>query len=172
MGICRKSARHLDGLHGTGDACGLGRKGTATGKLSFISAHGGRPSVHLKVVAETCGLAGRWRCACDFRQVSKPRPDTHAGSARGNASTTCSLEASRVREFLFIYCNAALRVPARLAWLAPLVRVVFGYFWLETGWAKLHNLDGFTARFLDWGVPYPGFNAALSAWTEFSWAVS
>ena len=78
-----------------------------------------------------------------------------------------------MREFLFIYCNAALRVPARLAWLAPLVvRVVFGYFWLETGWAKLHNLDGFTARFLDWGVPYPGFNAALSAWTEFSWAVS
>jgi putative oxidoreductase len=37
-------------------------------------------------------------------------------------------------------------------WLGPLVvRLVFGYFWLETGIAKVQN---------------PAFNAALSAWTE------
>lgn len=55
----------------------------------------------------------------------------------------------------------------RLAWLAPLlIRLVFGYFWLETGWAKLHNLDGFTERFIGWGVPFPAFSAALSAWAE------
>ncbi|MEP6907639.1 MAG: DoxX family protein [Pseudoxanthomonas sp.] len=52
-------------------------------------------------------------------------------------------------------------------WLGPLVvRLVFGYFWLETGIAKVHNLDGFTQRFVGWGIPYPAFNAALSAWTE------
>jgi putative oxidoreductase len=56
----------------------------------------------------------------------------------------------------------------RLIWLAPLlIRVVFGYFWLETGWAKLHNLDGFTARFEQWGIPFPAFSAGLSAWAEF-----
>jgi putative oxidoreductase len=52
-------------------------------------------------------------------------------------------------------------------WLGPLViRLVFGYFWLETGIAKVHNLDGFTQRFVGWGIPHPAFNAALSAWTE------
>lgn len=55
-----------------------------------------------------------------------------------------------------------------LDWLAPLlIRLVFGYFWLETGWAKLHNLDGFAGRFTEWGIPFPLFNATLSAGTEF-----
>ena len=52
----------------------------------------------------------------------------------------------------------------RLIWLAPLlIRIVFGYFWLETGWAKLHNLE----RFMQWGIPFPAFSAGLSAWAEF-----
>ncbi|RUL74829.1 DoxX family protein [Dyella choica] len=51
--------------------------------------------------------------------------------------------------------------------LGPLViRLVFGYFWLETGIGKVQNLDGFTQRFIGWGIPHPAFNAALSAWTE------
>jgi putative oxidoreductase len=41
-----------------------------------------------------------------------------------------------------------------------------GYFFFETGWGKLHNLDAFTARFVQWGIPHPAFNAALSAYTE------
>ena len=57
----------------------------------------------------------------------------------------------------------------RIEWLGPLVmRVVFGYFWLETGIAKVHNLDGFTQRFIGWGIPLPAFSAALSAWTELA----
>lgn len=52
-------------------------------------------------------------------------------------------------------------------WLAALlVRLFVGYFFFETGWAKLHNLDAFAARFMQWGIPYPVFNAALSAYTE------
>jgi putative oxidoreductase len=52
-------------------------------------------------------------------------------------------------------------------WLGPLViRLVFGYFWLETGIGKVQNLEGFTQRFIGWGIPHPAFNAALSAWTE------
>ena len=55
----------------------------------------------------------------------------------------------------------------RLRWLGPLVlRVFFGYFWLETGWGKLHNLDGAIARFVDWGLPLPTWSAPLSAGTE------
>jgi len=53
-------------------------------------------------------------------------------------------------------------------WLAQLlVRLFVGYFFMETGWGKLHNLDGFAQRFAGWGIPYPYFNAALSAYTEF-----
>ena len=53
-------------------------------------------------------------------------------------------------------------------WLIVLtVRLYFGYFWAETGWAKLHNLDGASERFLNWGIPFPQFNAALSAGAEF-----
>lgn len=64
-------------------------------------------------------------------------------------------------------CVAALRVLDRWTDVGPLVvRVVFGYFWFETGLAKVQNLDGFANRFVEWGIPFPHFNAALSAWTE------
>jgi putative oxidoreductase len=57
---------------------------------------------------------------------------------------------------------------ASLDWLAPLmVRIYFGYFWAETGWGKIHNLDAFTQRFIGWGIPYPHFSAALSGYTEW-----
>lgn len=52
--------------------------------------------------------------------------------------------------------------------LAPLLmRLYFGYFWLETGWAKLHNIDAFTQRFMGWGIPLPHLSAVVSAFTEF-----
>jgi len=73
-----------------------------------------------------------------------------------------------MKQFVVDQCNALLRLASALDWLAPLaIRLLFGYFWLETGWAKLHNLDGFTERFTGWGIPYPAFSASLSAATEF-----
>ena len=73
-----------------------------------------------------------------------------------------------MRAFVVDHCNALLKFADSLDWLAPLVvRLFFGYFWLETGWAKLHNLDAFTERFIGWGIPFPAFSAALSAGTEF-----
>jgi putative oxidoreductase len=55
----------------------------------------------------------------------------------------------------------------RQDWIAQLlVRLFVGYFFVETGWGKLHNLEGFAQRFAGWGIPYPHFNAALSAYTE------
>jgi putative oxidoreductase len=52
-------------------------------------------------------------------------------------------------------------------WLAALLmRLFVGYFFFETGLAKLHNLDAFTVRFTQWGIPHPAFSAALSAYTE------
>jgi putative oxidoreductase len=72
-----------------------------------------------------------------------------------------------MKETIAKLCGAALRVLDRWTDLGPLVaRVVFGYFWFETGLAKVQNLDGFANRFVEWGIPFPHFNAALSAWTE------
>jgi putative oxidoreductase len=74
-----------------------------------------------------------------------------------------------------VYQKKLLTVAAELSdrlsasWWIPalLMRLFVGYFFMETGWAKIHNLDGFTMRFAQWGIPYPAFNAALSAYTEF-----
>jgi putative oxidoreductase len=55
---------------------------------------------------------------------------------------------------------AASWIPALLA------RLFVGYFFMETGWGKIHNLDSFAMRFAQWGIPHPAFNAALSAYTE------
>ncbi len=59
-------------------------------------------------------------------------------------------------------------VAESLDWLAPLLmRLYFGYFWAETGWAKIHNLDAFAQRFVGWGIPHPYLSAVLSGYTEW-----
>jgi putative oxidoreductase len=55
----------------------------------------------------------------------------------------------------------------RAAWIPQLlVRLFVGYFFLETGWAKAGNLNAMAERFTGWGIPFPAFSAALSAYTE------
>ena len=72
-----------------------------------------------------------------------------------------------MRAFIVDRCKALLALADSLDWLAPLVmRLFFGYFWLETGWAKLHNLDAFIERFIGWGIPFPAFSATLSSLTD------
>jgi putative oxidoreductase len=55
----------------------------------------------------------------------------------------------------------------RAQWLPQLlVRLFVGYFFLETGWGKVNNIEGMTERFTDWGIPFAHFNAVLSGYTE------
>jgi putative oxidoreductase len=64
--------------------------------------------------------------------------------------------------------DEALRRLTRAEWLPQLlVRLFVGYFFVETGWGKIHNLEGMTERFTGWGIPFPAFNAAFSGWIEF-----
>ena len=49
---------------------------------------------------------------------------------------------------------------------ALLVRLFVGNFFFETGIGKVQNLDVMTERFIEWGIPFPAFNAALSGYTE------
>ena len=53
---------------------------------------------------------------------------------------------------------------SKMTWIpALLTRLFVGYFFFTSGWAKIHDLATFTANFQSWGIPYPAFNAALSA---------
>lgn len=55
----------------------------------------------------------------------------------------------------------------RLFWLAPLVgRLSVGLLFVSTGWGKVHDLAKVTEFFVKLGIPAPGFNAALVAYTE------
>jgi len=66
------------------------------------------------------------------------------------------------------WLRRSLGLADSLDWLAPLLmRIYFGYFWAETGWGKIHNLDAFAQRFVGWGIPYPHLSAALSGYTEW-----
>lgn len=59
--------------------------------------------------------------------------------------------------------NIALDKLSQHEWLGSLLlRLVFGWFWLETGWAKLHNLEFFSQRFVEWGIPLPMLSATAS----------
>ena len=63
--------------------------------------------------------------------------------------------------------NIALDKLSRHEWLGPLLlRLTFGWFWLETGWAKLHNLEFFAGRFVEWGIPWPMLSATVSGATD------
>jgi putative oxidoreductase len=60
------------------------------------------------------------------------------------------------------------RALQRFEWIPLLLtRLFIGYFFAETGWGKIHNLDAMTQRFIEWGIPLPAFNAALSGYMEF-----
>lgn len=55
-----------------------------------------------------------------------------------------------------------------LAWLPPTAaRVIVGWVFLESGWGKLHNLEGVVKFFTDLGIPAPQLQAPFVAGTEF-----
>lgn len=67
--------------------------------------------------------------------------------------------------------NLLIIWPKRLAehflWVGPLVaRLVVGYTFMLTGWAKLQNLPAITQNFIDWGIPFPHFMTPFVACWE------
>lgn len=80
------------------------------------------------------------------------------------ARATAAIETSDPAPGMLQRLHAALD---RRQWLGPLLlRLVFGWFWVETGWAKLHNLAFFSQRFVEWGIPFPTLSATLSGATD------
>lgn len=62
----------------------------------------------------------------------------------------------------------AARIAGAFHWLPPLLaRVVVGWVFLQSGWAKLHDLGQVTAYFTELGLPAPAFQATMASSTEF-----
>lgn len=48
------------------------------------------------------------------------------------------------------------KIASHFEWAGPLIaRVIVGYTFMLTGWAKLQNLDRITEAFIEWGIPLP-----------------
>jgi putative oxidoreductase len=54
-------------------------------------------------------------------------------------------------------------------WMGPLIaRIIVGYTFMLTGWAKLQNLEGIIENFRGWGIPFPEFMTPfVASWECF-----
>lgn len=60
------------------------------------------------------------------------------------------------------------RQSAVFSWLPPLfARIVVGWVFMWTGWAKLNNLPQMIQNFTEWGIPYPELMTPLVSGVEF-----
>lgn len=71
-----------------------------------------------------------------------------------------------------ILFNLLLLWPEKIAnyfkWAGPLIaRIIVGYVFMMTGWAKLQNLEGITQAFADWHIPLPHIMAPFVSGWEF-----
>ncbi len=60
------------------------------------------------------------------------------------------------------------RRSALFHWLPPLfARIVVGWVFLWTGWAKLNNLPQMIQNFREWGIPWPEIMTPFASGVEF-----
>lgn len=60
------------------------------------------------------------------------------------------------------------RIGTRLEWIPlALARLTVGWVFLQSGWGKLHNLEGVTDFFVSLGIPAAHLQAPLVAGIEF-----
>lgn len=60
------------------------------------------------------------------------------------------------------------KVANHLLWTGPLVaRVIVGYVFMLTGWAKLNNLPHMIELFTEWGIPFPHVMTPVASGIEF-----
>lgn len=60
------------------------------------------------------------------------------------------------------------RLSSVFAWLPPLfARIVVGWVFMWSGWAKLNNLPQMIQNFTEWGIPYPEIMTPFVSGVEF-----
>ena len=62
-----------------------------------------------------------------------------------------------MNSIVFLLVALPARIASYLPWMGPLVtRLIVGYVFMLTGWAKLNNLPQMIQNFSEWGIPLPG----------------
>lgn len=62
-----------------------------------------------------------------------------------------------MKSIVFLLVALPARIASHFPWVGPLVmRLVVGYVFMMTGWAKLSNLPQMIQNFSEWGIPFPG----------------
>lgn len=57
---------------------------------------------------------------------------------------------------LYFLIGLPKHIASHFEWAGPLAaRIVTGYVFMLTGWAKLHNLPQMIENFRGWGIPFP-----------------
>ena len=63
--------------------------------------------------------------------------------------------------------NAPERIASHFLWVGALqARLVVGYVFMLTGWAKLNNLHRMTELFAEWGIPFPEIMTPIASGIE------
>jgi putative oxidoreductase len=70
---------------------------------------------------------------------------------------------------LLKYREKGIFILRKLSWLPPLIaRITLAGVFIESGWGKLNNIPKVVEFFTSLGLPLPGLQAHLVAFTEFS----
>lgn len=85
------------------------------------------------------------------------------------SSTFCIKHASHslLRGIVHLLIIWPERIASYFQWAGPLLaRVVVGYVFMLTGWAKLNNLPQMIENFRGWGIPFPEILTPLTSGIE------
>jgi putative oxidoreductase len=89
-------------------------------------------------------------------------PEATAGTA--NDATPLQRVLKALGTLLIVWPE---KVAAHLLWAGPLLtRVVVGYVFMLTGWAKLNNLPHMIELFTEWGIPFPQLMTPVASTIE------
>ena len=112
---------------------------------------------------------GRERSRTRERRRAQTRndasPTQKVVTSRGHARMLASMAATMTR--VEGIRNRLIAVLERVRWLAPLLgRLAVGLLFMSTGWGKAHDIPKVTHFFDTLGIPAPGLNAVVVAYSE------
>ena len=72
-----------------------------------------------------------------------------------------------MKSIVFLLVALPAQIASYFPWIGPLImRLIVGYVFMRTGWAKLNNLPEMIQNFSEWGIPFPGILTPFVAGVE------
>jgi putative oxidoreductase len=72
-----------------------------------------------------------------------------------------------MKSIVFLLIALPAQIASYFPWIGPLImRLVVGYVFMLTGWAKLNNLPQMIQNFSEWGIPFPAILTPFASAVE------